>query len=317
MENNKEIKMAYFAGVMDGDGSFSLLKKNDKTSLYPLYYPLIQLDSIHKPLIDILKEVFGGRTRERRSYTAKDGSTRKTCYNWKLEKSPSCEPFLNGIKDYMILKKDRCDYLIGYIYNNPFKRGIKTDFSIITDREKSYIHMRSLNDHRDPRGRISTKKRKNSSDPIFYSYLAGLMDTDGSFSIKREKPNVGAKSFKFSPSILLSMVDSRSINYIRDNYESGSFFMVNSKSATNGFCYRFGIYSREESIEFLRLIIPYLIVKKDVAIELLNFCENFIQMHGVKGVSSKENDRRNESYNNVIQLNKYGVVKPSLIDLEV
>lgn len=317
MENNKGIKMAYFAGVMDGDGSFSLLKKNDKSSLYPIYYPLIQLDNVHKSLVEMFKEEFGGLVIERKSYEAKDKAVRKVCYKWRLEKSNSCEPFLNCISDYMILKKDRCDYLIDYISSNPFKRGVKRDILTIKESEKSYFNMKSLNSHRDSRGKISTKKRTSNSSPLFLSYLAGLMDTDGSFSIKREIPKRGAKSFKFSSTISLSMVDSRSLNYVRENCEFGTFFMVDSKSATNGFCYRFGIYSRNESIEFLKLIIPYLIVKKDVAIELLHFCENFVQMHGIKGVSIEENNRRNESYNKVIQLNKYGVLKPSLIDLEV
>ncbi len=39
---DKEISVAYIAGVLDGDGSFSLIKKHEKKNRSPLYFPMIQ-----------------------------------------------------------------------------------------------------------------------------------------------------------------------------------------------------------------------------------------------------------------------------------
>jgi len=57
------------------------------------------------------------------------------------------------------------------------------------------------------------------------------------------------------------------------------------------------------------------ISKRKAAIELLQFCETFKQMHGTKGVSSDELALRQQSYELIIAYNN-GVVKSPLMDLE-
>ena len=66
---NENEKMAYIAGLIDGDGSFSIQKL--KTKANPLYFPVLQCSS-GKKFMSFFKEVLGGnlcltkRTRERK-----------------------------------------------------------------------------------------------------------------------------------------------------------------------------------------------------------------------------------------------------------
>ena len=82
--NNREITLAYIAGALDGDGSFSLIKATASAARSPLYYPMIQLANTREELVCVLKNEFSGTVSIRKSYIGKDGGTRKECYQWKL-----------------------------------------------------------------------------------------------------------------------------------------------------------------------------------------------------------------------------------------
>ena len=280
----RELKMAYMAGVIDGDGSLSLFRKLDRDAVSPVYYPCIQLMNLNQDIINMFKSEFSGNTGIKKSYIGNDGSLRREVFRWKLEKAPKCAPALNSLVNYLIIKKDRAELLIQYIKDNPFKRGCGPISPLkLQDRHSSYLKMRSLNEAMCYDGNIKTKKRrKNTDNQIFWSYMAGLMDTDGSFSIKKEK------NLAYQPVILLSMTDYRGINNIIDNCQYGKIMLVKSKTSLNGFCYRFGVYSKLDVIGFLERVIPYLTIKKNSALILLRFCNEYIPMNGIKGISSRK-----------------------------
>lgn len=316
--NSKKLRLAYMAGVLDGDGSFSLLKGTSHTSVSPLYYPMIQLANSEKILIDLFHKELGGSSFKREAHRAKDGFMRKTSYQWKLEKSPKCLPFLEDIITYLVVKKERAVYLRDYIVDNPFIRGSNAlDNSILMRREKAYLKMKWFNDNPDIHGELFSKaKRNDSEDNIFWSYVAGLMDTDGSFTFKKEnRTSGGSKSPVYCPVISLSMVDCRAIYYLMNNFIGGNMMAVKAKTATNGFCYRFSITSRKAAAKFLKKVIPFLFIKKHIAQALLEACEAFCQMHGKGGVSKDELEIREYHYTTIQKLN-YGVSKSSLMDLK-
>lgn len=316
---NREIKLAYIAGALDGDGSFSLIKTKSAAARSPLYYPMIQLANIKYELTSLLYEEFGGSVNTRKSYVAKDGGTRKECYQWKAEKSNQCLPVLEDVIPYLIIKKDRAMYLRDYILDNPFIRGSGSlDNSILIRREKAHIKMRLFNDTPDIKGELlSISKRNTSVSDLFWAYVAGIMDTDGSFSLKREnRKSGGSKSPVYTASILLSMTDCRAIYHVMNNFIGGNLMVVKSKTTTNGFCYRFSITSRKIAILFLKKCIPFLRLKKEVAIKLLEFCETFKGMNGNRRLDGNEISLREQYYYYITQLNKYGVYKSPLIDLK-
>lgn len=315
---SKDTLMAYVAGLYDGDGSFSLGRKKPSSEGQSfLYYPLIQFCNRDKNSLEIIKDIFGGYIHTRKPYIAKDGCQRNISYTLKIEKANLCTPFLKAIIPYLIIKKERASFLLSFIENNPFIRGSnKLSNDVLASREHSYITMKLLNDKRESNYNISLRHaRKNSENECFWAYISGLLDTDGSFSIKKEKRKF-AKNPVYGAAILLSMIDSKAIQFIRNNCEYGKIMMIKSEAATQGFCYRFGIYSREETIFFIKKCLPYLKIKKHAALILLEFCEQYKSYAGPNGVPENEILFRDNSYNKLIEINKYGVYKSPLMDLK-
>jgi hypothetical protein len=304
--NKEGIILAYMAGVLDGDGSFSLMKKpRRKESHSPIYYPLIQIANASKYLIDFVHKEFLGLIHVRKAYIAKDGCERKISYQWKLEKSTSCLPFLNKIIPYLVIKKERAEFLRNYILKNPPNRGSKKiSEEILQDRESDYFKMRSFNDHRSSTCSFSKQCKKNNDNTGFWAYLAGLFDTDGSFSVKKETKDKRMINPKYTAAILLSMTDIRGINKIIENCPFGKYFVVKSRSCLKGMCYRFGIYSKEQCIPFLKNIIPYLKIKMDQAKMLLEFCNKFDHtFYPRNGIPEEELEFRESCYVKIKQLN--------------
>lgn len=305
-------KLAYIAGMMDGDGSFSLCRRTNPKGKNYLFFPYIQFGSLKKEMISDLKEKWGGSIVFRPDRIGKDGIKRNPFYWWRLEKNGKCQPFLEAIIPYLEIKKERALFLLNYIKRNPFKRGSNPlSLEVLASRENDYLRMQEFNNEKTF-GRNAVKATKCiSQDSLFWAYFAGLLDTDGSFSIKKEKNN------RYVAQVLLTQTDIRGINKIRKNCPFGSLFLVKAKSTKLGRCYRFGVYRKEEMELMLPYLIPFLHTKKKQAEEILKFCqEKKTITHRRGGTPIEELNFREECYQNVCNLNKYGVYKPSLIDLE-
>lgn len=308
----QEEDLAYVGGLMDGDGSFSLCRRVNHKGVNLLHYPLIQFGTLNSKVAEMLKDSFGGTCSHSATHIKKDGIVRRDFYRWNLQKSGKCLPFLEKVIPYLEIKKDRAEFLMDFIKRNPFKRGsVPLDEKTVFSRENDYLKMKEFNDERTFRRNLVKQTRNITTDVFFWPYLAGLLDTDGSFSIKKEKTG------RFSAQILLTQTDIRGINKIRRNIPFGTIFLVKAKTTQLGACYRFGIYRKEELKEILPLIIPYIQVKKRQAEMLLNFCKNQnVVLHRRGGMPKEELDFRENCYKSILMLNKYGVFKPSLIDLE-
>jgi hypothetical protein len=304
--------LAYIAGIMDGDGSFSICRKKDKKAFNLLHFPFIQFGSLEKNTLEFLKNHWKGSIITQKSHVNKNGKVKKEFFHWRLEKSGRCQPFLESVIPYLEIKKERAEFLLDYIKRNPFKRGSnRLDPGVVASRERDYLKMQEFNDEKTFSINVVRARKTYSEDVVFWAYFAGLLDTDGSFSIKKEKTS------RYSPQILLTQTDVRGINKIRKNCPFGAVCFVTAKSTQMGGCYRFGIYSVAEIKILIPKLLPYLRRKNLQALELLKFCnEKQNVSHRQAGVPEEELKFREECYQNVCNLNKYGVYKPSLIDLE-
>jgi hypothetical protein len=95
-------------------------------------------------------------------------------------------------------------------------------------------------------------------------------------------------------------------------------FSYHSSKTSSGFHFQFGIYGKKDCAEFIKRILPYLVGKKENAKTLLDFCENSKDSKYCKaGIPEEELAFREECYQKLIALNKYGVYKPSLMDLKL
>lgn len=306
----EEILMSYLAGIMDGDGSFSLqkLKHVSKSSLY---FPVLQLGMQNENILKMFTEKFGGSYHLRKN----DARYNFPFYTWRLRSIKNVIPCLQKLIKYLVLKKERAQFLLDFCLNFKFIRGYAISKDVLIEREKAYLKMGKFNDCREFKGIQSTKRPlRNSEDPIFWSYVAGIIESDGSFSIKKQKYQYGQR---YTPIISIDMVDPKSIEYISQNCNHGKVQANSVKACTNGICFRLAIGKKVEVINFIENVLPFLRVKHEQAKTLLEFCLNWKNTGYCKaGVPEDEMKFREECHQKIKQLNKYGVYKPTLIDLE-
>jgi hypothetical protein len=286
---HKDIKIAYLAGVMDGDGSFSIGKLKGK--LNPLYFPLLQCNT-WRSFVHVLKETFGGTLFTSKVHICKDGSKGHALTRWRLRSQNNVQPVLEKLIPFLQIKKERAEFLLQFIIDNPFVRGHTLSNQDVADRERSYLKMIQFNEWKACEGRISTEiAHIMSDDARFWSYIAGLMDTDGSFSLKRQRQNKGTHviNARYLPVITIAMTDVRAINYLRNNCNVGKLYIPKNSSTNAGYHYHFGIYTKDECKKFLKHVIPFLKSKKEQAQMLLDFCEKSANTKYCKaGISEKE-----------------------------
>jgi len=285
----EEIDMSYAAGILDGDGSFSIMKSNGK------YYPCIQLSNAYKGMSEWLYNKFGGSLRVKKPQK----EHYKPLYVWSIRGIKGCKDAIEKFFPYLVLKKPQAELM-----KNFSEKRLMEDFQEI-DGERFALEMRNLNQDILIRHDTLSKYEQLENDcPTFWSYAAGIMDTEGSFSIKKEKPHSGSVSPRFNPMIQLTMVPSDVLVYFRRHTLLGSFCIPKSPCAQRGYVYKLSICSKKGCIEFLSKIINYLKCKKEQANVLIDFCENF---KSVKYCQGKIPDHilafREEMYQEIKMLN--------------
>lgn len=277
MENEKELILAYCAGLLDGDGSFFIGKENGpirKAKGYsPSYSPNIGLSEVGRNSVDLLKNLFGGYIGKTKAYLAKDGTQRQEFFRWRLDRGNSCKNCIEQLLPYLILKKDRAQYLLNFINNHLNKENSdRISEEELKIRENHYIKMKNFNSERlvatDFKNRIVPSQSTNS---YFWAYVAGLFDSDGAFSLSRILLK-NRNTYSYYPSIILTQIDSKAIDYVYGGFKKGIRSINKNKCCKLKFAYRFDISSTNDIVDFLKQCIPFLKLKKERAQLLLDFC---------------------------------------------
>lgn len=315
--NDRNLVIAYLAGVMDGDGSFSLLRLKKGSKNY-LYTPMLQCASWRLEFIHLLKETFGGNLVTGKVHIKKNGEEGHALTCWKLRSFKNCTKVIEELIPFMQIKKNRASVLLSNLDIFHYVRGKELSSFVLKERERVYQELINSNNNKYVYSRIERVHIDQTHEEA-WSYIAGIFDTDGSFSVKKQCENKGTwvKNPRYLPVISLSMIDARAINYIKSSFENGKIYMPKNNDTGNKYHFQFGIYTKEDCIKFLKNIIPYLRSKKENALTLLEFCEKSKNTGYCRaGIPEEELKFREECYQKLCHLNKYGVYKPSLIDLE-
>ncbi len=286
----EEKDMAYAAGILDGDGSFSIMNSHGK------YYPCIQLSNAFKGMSEWLHEKFGGSLRIKKPQQPHH----KVLYVWSVRGLDGCKNLIERIAPYIVLKRLQAKSMLEFI-------DLRKDnlFNSLTGERFSF-RMKELNrtilwgnDNLNPRSDELSDCHK------FWSYVAGIMDTEGSFSIKKEKPHSGSVSIRYNPVIQLTMVPAAVLNFIRDRCNLGSYCIPKAKCTQKGFAFKMMICSKDESIKFLNKLVDHLRFKRGQLFTLLNFCENYGSVkHCRGGIPEETLEFREEMYKQMRELNK-------------
>jgi len=106
-------KLAYLAGIIDGEGSIMLWKAKGDPSLRGQFNLRINVTSTDKCLTDWLYENFGGHLYECNAPSRKANPHWKKQYIWTVDR-PSILQFLKDIYPFLIIKKTRCEVAIKF-----------------------------------------------------------------------------------------------------------------------------------------------------------------------------------------------------------
>jgi hypothetical protein len=301
MERSKqELIHAYAAGAIDGDGAIYLVKERQGTR--PLYVPFVQLVKKFGSLIASFKNNFGGMVGSLKLKLPHHAPL----HYWRLKGGNNCRRFLEEISKFLVYKKERAELLLEYIQKNEFVRGKVLTNDELKEREKYHVRMAFLNDGAYLREISMTEKSiHNTQDPAFWAYFAGIMDTDGSFSVKRQKGHSDTKNLRYIPCIQMSMASLDVINHIRQNCCYGTVCIAKNKSCSRGFHYAWSMASKLDSVKFIENILPYLMEKKDQALILLDFCKKSqTTLYCKAGIPKEELEFRESCYQKIMALNK-------------
>jgi len=279
--------MAYVAGLIDGDGHIGIRQVNGN------HLPLIQVHNSIKAMPLYLNKIFGGTLACDKPKV--EGN--RAVWKWMLQGKEGCKYFLSIIGQYLVIKHDSAKMMTEFL-TNPLEGKDYYQKSKVLNLSRK---LEDLN--------LEVMERKLSDDSFFWAYIAGIMDTDGSFSIERSvrKPAEGNRqindTIKYRPRLSLTMVSDRAIRYILSNCPFGSYSIITAKSAMRGQACRWSITARSEAIEFLKRCIPFLQTKAIQAIKLLNFCRGYVPTNGLAKVPEEELKYREDCYREIVRLN--------------
>lgn len=277
MENERNLILAYCAGLIDGDGSFFIGKENGPIRIAkgysPSYSPNIGLSEVGRNSVDLLKNLFGGYVGKTKAYIAKDGSNRQEFFRWRLDRGNSCKECIEQLLPYLVLKKDRAQYLLNFINDHVIKENSdRLSDEELQIRENHYLKMKNFNSERLFSSDFKDRKvPSQNANNHFWSYVAGLYDSDGSFSLSRLLVK-NRSTYSYYPSIVLSQIDCKSIDYVFGGFKKGIRSLNKNKCCKLKFAYRFEISCIEDITNFLTNCIPFLKLKKERAQLLLDFC---------------------------------------------
>lgn len=133
---NYNEKLAYFAGLLDGEGNIQVQK------LKTQYTARITIANTDKEMIDWLKNNFEGYT-----YVQKRGHRNpkwKTCYFWIRIISGKAEQFIKDLIPYSITKKERLNMLLEFL-STKSTNGISITEEVVKQRESIISKLRLLN----------------------------------------------------------------------------------------------------------------------------------------------------------------------------
>ena len=216
-----ELDPEHLAGFVDGDGSFQIIyqKKEDYTICR------IEMPQCRPEILIHLQRKFGGNINNTDS-----DENQRTLYKFILS-GEGCLPFLEFVKDYVIIEADKTQIMIQHI-----QALRKSDKRKMIDLYTKYKKLSKATQANRPYNRISWK------------YISGFLDAEGYVSIRlREKNN----KMVLDPEINITQkLDTVLLNKCR---EFAGYGICDDK--------RYRLYSKQNILNMIKNILPSTIVK--------------------------------------------------------
>lgn len=111
-----EAKYAYAAGVIDGEGCFSITEHKD--CIQARYYTQIVVNNTNERLIKWLASTFGGYAGEIKNINPKW----KTCYRWAL-RTDETATFIGKVYPYLLIKLEQAQTMLFFLNRDTLDLG--------------------------------------------------------------------------------------------------------------------------------------------------------------------------------------------------
>lgn len=143
---NRELKIAYLAGVLDSDGWFTI-HKNAKQSVNPTYSPKVGINQCESAAIQVALELYGGKMGVI-DYTGHARFSQKPMFHWSSN-AATIEQMLNELIPHLRIKVNQAKVLLRLVKDiRVNRRGGKnnphTD-AVVSFRESLYQELRQFN----------------------------------------------------------------------------------------------------------------------------------------------------------------------------
>lgn len=157
---------------------------------------------------------------------------------------------------------------------------------------------------------VMVTRGKQGLEPIDIAYFAGVMDSDGCFSISKAKAGIQkTKTPRYVFNMTVVNTSEKMMCWLVEKF--GGRYKTRRKMSENHKTTFDWNLSNGTALWLLKLVEPYLVAKRAQSKVALDFLENWVTNHG-RGtrIDEQEVARRESCYQEMKWLNKFGPVQP-------
>jgi hypothetical protein len=146
----EEVKLAYIAGIIDGEGSIMIQRQASKSFMeqraksgcfHPHYSPGVRVGMLQRePLDFIVNTTKIGFVHEEKPYHHK-----RPMYRWMIRTKKEIEEFLPLVMPFLLVKKEQAELCLRFMREWVSCNGVRITPEIQAEREKAWLSMRKLN----------------------------------------------------------------------------------------------------------------------------------------------------------------------------
>jgi hypothetical protein len=240
----KDRTLAFMAGLLDGDGHIGIHDNGDNYTR-----PIIYVCNESKPLMNWMVLHFGGTVRMEPIKSGND------FYRWNLYGKSAQANFIAIISPFLIIKQSQADVMKRYLEIS------SSDY----DPERRQALLSELRENR-ALSSLETDTQNKLEGKLLNAYTAGLTDTDGHFGVRFVKS--GKQAGAFRSRIEIVNIYKPVLDDLQKTF-GGSVSAKGKKEPNQNQRYRLIVTDKKAQEKFLLATIPYLIAKKDRAIDML------------------------------------------------
>lgn len=242
----KTSKLAFLAGIIDGDGSISInIIRRDDWDGYS-FQPNISIGMTSRKLCKWVQQHFGGNL-----YGYKP-DIRQKVFHIRIYGKQSVTRILTDLLPYLLIKKQAAQTVLEYMALG----DSHAQEARLALAEKA--HRINAENH-------TTKDERSLNTRESYAYLAGIIESEGCIGIR---DNSGQA---FAAYIKINNTNESLIRWIEGLFNKGSIRHKKYAKDTCRDCYLWDLYGKQNIETVLLAILPYLIIKKELANTVLQF----------------------------------------------